>query len=268
MRRELLLRPERCVGCGACQDACAQGAIVRKNGSFAYVDRQACLCCGACVKVCYAEAREIVGREVTVAEVMAEVDRDTAFYDQSGGGVTVSGGEPLLQPDFLRALLRACKERDLHTTVETCGFARWETLDRVRPFVNLFLYDVKVMDEESHRRYTGVSNLPILSNLEALARTGAHIVLRVPVVPGINDNPENIRRLGQWVAERTTVERAAIERIDLLPFHPAGKSKYPRLDRCDALPPTTRPTEVEMADIARMLRARMLREFDLQIKIG
>jgi pyruvate formate lyase activating enzyme len=195
---------------------------------------------------------------MTVDQVMAEVERDVAFYDQSGGGVTLSGGEPLAQADFALALLRACKEQEIHTAVDSCGLAPWETLDRLRQYVDLFLYDLKVMDEARHRAFTGVSNVPILSNLEALARRGHAIVLRVPIVPGMNDDEENIRQTGAFAKSLP-----GLNRMDVLPYHRAAADKYARFGKVYRLSEIRPPSEQRMAEVARILRG-----FGLQVKIG
>jgi pyruvate formate lyase activating enzyme len=180
---EMIFREQRCIRCGVCLTACPRRAITW-NGDGPLTDWAACQPCDACVTACYAEARERIGREMTVAQALAEIERDRAFYDESGGGVTFSGGEPLMQSDFLAALLHACKAQDLHTAVDTCGFAAWETLDKVRGEVDLFLYDLKLMDDARHRAFTGVSNAPILANLQALSRLGHNLLIRIPLVPG------------------------------------------------------------------------------------
>jgi pyruvate formate lyase activating enzyme len=254
---ELVLRESRCIGCGACLEVCDQGAI-SWDGDVVSTDREKCVLSGACVEVCYAEAREMVGQEMTVAEVMAEIGRDIAFYDQSGGGVTFSGGEPLLQRDFLLALLRACKEEEIHTAVDTCGFATWETLDSIRKHVDLFLYDLKLMDDAKHRKFTGVSNELILKNLQRLSAQGHDIFLRVPIIPGINDDAENIRQIGTFAAALPHLKR-----VDILPYHRAAAEKYHRLNKIYGLPETRPPSDEKMAEITQILRG-----FGLQVKTG
>jgi pyruvate formate lyase activating enzyme len=234
-----------------------QGAI-SWDGDVVSTDGEICTLCGACVETCYAEAREIVGREMTVAQVMAEIERDIAFYDESGGGVTFSGGEPLLQRDFLLALLRACEEKEIHTAVDTCGFATWETLDSIREHVDLFLYDLKLMDDARHRKFTGVSNESILKNLQALSQRGHHINLRVPIIPGINDDDENIRQTGAFAAALPRLNQ-----VDILPYHHAATEKYHRFNKVYGLPEIRPPSNERMAEIAQILRG-----FDLQVKIG
>ena len=253
MEPELVLRPERCIGCGACLEACERGAIVM-DGDVIATRRGRCNACGACVDVCYAEARELVGRPMTVGEVMDEIERDVAFYDQSGGGVTFSGGEPLAQPAFLEALLRACKARDVHTTLDTCGFAPWEVLDAVRENVDLFLYDLKLMDGARHRRFTGVPNELILENLQNLSREGHRIVLRVPIVPGINDDEKNLMEMAAFAAGLPSLER-----IDLLSYHDMGRDKYEHLGKACPMPETDSPSEAQIKVLAQMLTALGLR---------
>jgi pyruvate formate lyase activating enzyme len=255
--RERVFRASRCIRCEACLAACTYGAISR-DGDGVSTDGEKCALCGACVRVCYAEAREIVGREMTVAQVMAEIERDIPFYDESSGGVTFSGGEPLLQRDFLLALLRACKEKEIHVALDTCGYATWEDFDSVREYVDLFLYDLKLMDDAKHRKLTGVSNELILRNLQKLSKLGHHIILRVPIVPRINDDAENIRRIGTFAAALPRLNR-----VDILPYHLAAVEKYNRLEKIYGLPKTRPPSDERMAEITQILRG-----FGLQVKTG
>jgi pyruvate formate lyase activating enzyme len=250
---ELMIRANRCIKCDACLEACAHGAI-SWDGNGAVTDAEKCVGCGACVAACYAEARQIVGREMTVAQVMAEVERDVPFYDQSGGGATFSGGEPLLQGDFLRELLRACKARGIHTAVDTCGSAPWEVLDGVREYVDLFLYDLKLMDDARHREFTGVSNALILSNLQALSQQGHDIVVRLPLIPGINDDEDNLKQVGSFTAALPNLIQ-----LDVLPYHSLGDEKYGRLNKPYNLSETRPPTDDHVAEAARILEGFGLR---------
>jgi pyruvate formate lyase activating enzyme len=217
-----------------------------------------CTLCGKCVEACYAEAREILGREITAAQVLKQVERDIPFYDQSGGGVTFSGGEPLMQPTFLRALLKACKVSEIHTAVDTCGFASWSTIDRLRPYVDLFLYDLKLVGDALHRKYTGVSNEVILGNLRRLARLGHNIYLRLPIIPGINDTVEDMRAIGAFAEMLPDLKR-----VDLLPYHRAAENKYQQLNRAYALSELRAPTEEKVSELAEVLRS-----FGLTVHIG
>jgi pyruvate formate lyase activating enzyme len=254
---ELMVRENRCIRCGACVVGCAQGAL-SWNGDSVATDPHNCTLCGTCVETCFAEAREMVGREMTVDGVLAEIVRDLPFYEQSGGGVTFSGGEPLSQPRFLEALLAACRDQEIHTALDTCGYARWELLDRLRRDVDLFLYDLKLMDDARHRRFTGVSNALILENLRALMEHGHEITVRVPLIPGVNDDAENLDRLGRFVAGLPGVAR-----VDLLPYHHTGKDKYGRLNRPYGLM-TLRPPSEE--DVARA--QGVLEKYSLEVKTG
>jgi pyruvate formate lyase activating enzyme len=256
--RELVWRETRCIVCGACQAACPEGAISANGDGSMHTDPARCTLCGDCLDACTSEAREIVGRSMSLNQVMAEIERDVPFYDESGGGVTFSGGEPLLQAEFLRALLRACRERDIHTTLDTCGYARWETLDSLRADVDLFLYDLKLMDAERHRQVTGVSNQIILSNLEALARHGHALVLRLPLIPGLNDDEDNLRRTAAFAAGLPGVER-----LDILPYHPTGADKYPRLHKAYRLAELRPPSDERLAEITHIMQA-----YGLPVKIG
>jgi pyruvate formate lyase activating enzyme len=254
---EMMFHAKRCIRCGACQSACTHGAI-SQNGDFVSTDEEACTLCGACVEACYAEAREIVGQEMTVAQVMAEIERDITFYDESGGGVTFSGGEPLLQRDFLGSLLMACKDREIHTTLDTCGFAAWETLDRIREFVDLFLYDIKLMDGAKHQEFTGAPNDLILKNLQMLSEQGHNVVLRLPIIPGVNDDEMNIRRTGEFVTNLLSLNQ-----VDILPYHHTGTDKYSRLKRAYELSEIRPPSNDDVAKIAQILRG-----YGLQVRIG
>lgn len=255
-RPERLERQERCLHCGACLVACPEGAISALDGRTV-TDARKCTHCGACVQVCFAEARQIAGRYQTSAQVLAEIERDQIFYDQSGGGATFSGGEPLLQPEFLLELLQGCRDRRIHTALDTCGHAPWEALERIRTFVDLFLYDLKLMDAARHAQFTGVSNERILENLRRLAAHGHAIWLRIPVIPGINDDPDNLDALGSFAAALPGVQR-----VTLLPYHRAAASKYERLGVAYPLEQVEPPGDEAMAAIASRLSA-----FGLQVSV-
>jgi len=246
LRSEVLLYPERCLACGQCRDVCRAGAIGPDQPGAAW-DRSRCAVCGACAAVCPAEARILSGAEMTVAEVVAEASRDRVFYRHSGGGVTVSGGEPLLQPAFTAALLRTCKEATLHTAMETSGYAAWEVLAPLLSPLDLLLYDIKAMDPSRHQQLTGVSNALILSNLENAARRVKTIV-RVPVISGLNDDLENCRELARFL------KQSAVQSVDLLPYHRLGEATYGRLDREYALTGGPLVSEDRLADLVSELR--------------
>lgn len=242
--QELMIWESRCVHCGDCVRACPVKAI-EPAGEGMITDRRLCTVCGTCVDTCAAEAREVVGRRVTAAEVMREIERDRPFFEESGGGVTFSGGEPLAQRAFLQHLLQACKAQDLHTAVDTSGYAPWPVFESIRADTDLFLYDLKMIDDERHRRYTGVSNGLILSNLQALSALGHRIIVRVPIIPGINDDPENIGMTAAFCASLP-----GLERVDLLPYHPSAQGKYERLALPYRLPGTLTPAPTQLEQIA------------------
>ncbi len=256
-RRELMYWPERCIQCQACVAACPNGAIAW-DGAQPVTDAAKCDLAGACTQACYAEARQIAGRTMGVAQVMAELTRDQSFYETSNGGVTFSGGEPLLQPAFLLGLLQACRAAEIHTALDTCGFAPWETIDRIRPFVDLFLYDIKLMDPVRHRKYTLVFNPRILDNLRQLAQLGHKIIVRVPIIPGINDDERNLHQTAAFA-----MGLGGLGRVDLLPYHAAATGKYERLHRKYRLPRLKTPSDERMGEIARLFEG-----YGLRVQIG
>ena len=243
----LTFRPERCIACGDCMAVCPQRAISETNGVYA-TRPDVCTRCGTCADACAAEARELLGHEMTVEEVMREVERDSPFYMESGGGVTFSGGEPLLQHRFLQMLLRGCAERGLHAVVDTSGHAAPDVLYRIAEFTDLFLYDLKSVDEDVHRRFTGVSGALIRGNLQRLASWGKKVVIRMPIVPGVNDRLSSIEAAGRFIASLGNVVR-----IQLLPYHAIGVDKYGRLGMPNPLPGEQAPESGTMNIIAEVL---------------
>jgi pyruvate formate lyase activating enzyme len=242
---EIVYFPERCRLCGDCIPACPAGAIELRGRTL--LRSQACRSCGACVEACLAGARELAGRRMTVSEVLREVERDAVFFDESGGGVTLSGGEPLAQPWFAEPLLAGCRERRIHTTLDTCGFAPRSDFLRVAARADLVLFDLKLTDPDRHLKYTGVSNQVILENLEALSRTGRALVVRVPVIPGVNDDDEEVERLAGLLSDR------GIRRVDLLPYHRIGADKYRRFGLSYRMAELEPPSPACMARIAEKL---------------
>ncbi|MFN8091096.1 MAG: glycyl-radical enzyme activating protein [Vicinamibacteria bacterium] len=242
---EVLVTAERCLSCGSCVTACEHGAPLPGDAR--------CTACGACAEACPAGARRLAGRETTVGEVMREVLRDRVFYDDSGGGVTFSGGEPLAQPAFLAALLDACRAAGIHTAVDTCGFAPRDRLMDLAPRVDLFLFDVKLVADARHRALTGVPSAPILANLRALAAAGAAVWVRVPVVPGLTDAEADLAATADLVA---ALPRAP--RVSLLPYHRTGVAKARRLGR--ALPEldVEPPPRARLEELAALFRERGL----------
>jgi pyruvate formate lyase activating enzyme len=217
---ELIFRPTRCILCDDCLDVCPNEAVTRQ-GDTIRIDRTRCKVSGECAAVCNAEALQVVGRKMSVLQVINEIERDTVFYEQSGGGVTLTGGEPLAQPRFLEELLSLCRERGISSAVDTSGFSPWPVLDEIRPLVDLFLFDLKLMDDTRHRQWTGVSNKMILSNLRKLSELGHTIIIRIPLIPGINDDNENLQQTGAFLASLPNVPQ-----VELLPYHNIAEGKY------------------------------------------
>ena len=227
---QLQLFPDRCIGCGECFERCPEGAHVMTEEGRAFL-RELCKACGTCVETCYAQALLLVGECKTVDEVVEEVLRDLPFYETSGGGVTLSGGEPLLQLDFAYAILERCREAGLHTAVETAANWPWERLETLLPVTDLVMMDVKLMDSARHKECTGVPNARILENAKRLgteAPTSGKplaLIVRTPIVPGVNDNPEDVLAIAQFAAQLPNLLY-----YELLPFHPMASGKYDSLD--------------------------------------
>jgi pyruvate formate lyase activating enzyme len=242
---EVLVSAGRCLSCGSCAEVCARtggplaaGAVVGSDG---------CAACGRCAQACPSGAREIAGRTWTVEEVLAEVLRDRMVYEESGGGVTFSGGEPLAQGDFLIACLDACRGDGLRTVVDTCGFAPREIVMAVAERTDLFLWDLKLLDPERHRALTGAPLDPILANLAAVAERGVPIWLRVPVIPGVNDGEGCIEAIARLAAATPSVRR-----VSLLPYHRIGAGKRARLAREEPLAGITPPSSEQMHALAAL----------------
>jgi pyruvate formate lyase activating enzyme len=216
---EIAWYPAKCAGCGGCVKACPENCHSLGEAGHSF-SRGGCIRCGACTAACFTGALELIGRRVSAGEVLAEVLRDEPFYHNSGGGMTLSGGEPFYQAEFSLALLGLAKERGLHTCVETSGAAAFETLREALAVTDLFLYDIKETDEERHRLFTGGSGKPVRENLEKLDAAGASILLRCPVIPGCNDREDHFREIGR-LAERLK----NVTGIDLEPYHPLGLNK-------------------------------------------
>lgn len=216
---EIMLYENLCIGCGECVSACDE-KLHSFDGEGHKIEREKCKRCAKCASACVSGAIAVSGKDMTVTEVFSEVIRDKTFYDNSGGGVTLSGGEPLMQTDFCYELLKMAKEQGIFTAVETSGFSKWENIERLSEFADIFLWDYKETSPERHREYTGVDNSLILENLSKLDSLGAKIVLRCPIIPGLNDREEHFAGIAA-VANK----HSSILRIELEPYHSLGKSK-------------------------------------------
>ena len=245
---EPMFRAVRCIRCGQCVEICPEDAITFSN-ELPHTDSARCTRCGTCIPACPSQARAIAGREVTVDEVIMEIAKDTVFYDASGGGVTFSGGEPLMQPDFLTALLGECRLRGIHTAIDTCCYAEGAIMEKIAPLADLFLCDIKHVDPGKHKQFTGVENGQILENISFLTKSGRPVIIRIPVVPGFNDTVEEITAVVEFVKSLE-----AIQQIDLLPYNSAGVSKARRLGRNGEMLQSQRPDETLMQTLATDIR--------------
>lgn len=254
---ELMFRKNRCTNCEECISACSKHVLSLTTNQQLSINRGNCNLCGKCVEKCPTGALTIIGKETGVNEVMKEIEKDQTFYEQSKGGITISGGEPLLQINFLTKLLEECKNKNIHTAVDTSGYASSQTIEKIKDKVDLFLYDIKIMDGKKHKQFTGASNRQILQNLKTLAQNGNDILVRVPIIPEINDNKENITHTAEFILSNN------IKHVCLLPYHRAGIEKYRSLGRRYKLMKTPSPTEEKLNSLKQQLQAK-----GLTVKIG
>lgn len=239
---ELSFRQTLCNGCAQCIEACPQKALSLEEGTNSLkIDRHLCDSCGACVPACPRQALTIYGQRTTVRQVVDEVLKDAPFYRRSGGGVTISGGEPLKQPEFLLGILKACRQAGLHTAIETSGYCSPGVISRVLGQIDLVMFDLKVMDAEQHLALTGKKNRLILNNARLLAKAGCAVQPRMPLVPGVNDSVDNLSMLASFI------HSIGWPSIELMPYHQFGKGKYATLGkpyRMDDVP-SAKPEDVE-----------------------
>ncbi len=245
-----------CIGCGKCHEVCPNDAIQRgKTIEVGLgVDLDRCTMCGECAKFCYAGAINIIGRYVTVRELMEMVERDREFYEESGGGITFSGGEPLGQPQFLEAALKEAQRRGIHTAIETSSFASWEVYRPVLEHVDLVLTDIKHMDDEEHQRVTGVSNRLILENIQKISDLGIPLRIRLPLIPGINDTEENLQATADFVQQLNNLQS-----LDILSYHRLGEMKYGQLGCQYPLEGLVPPTPEQLEERISCLQDRSFR---------
>jgi len=245
---EIMLRSTRCAKeCYACVSACPQGAI-SKNGRQVVFDKEKCDLCAKCEDVCVYEALKIVGKEVTVQEVMDEIVKDRVFFDESGGGITFSGGEPLMQLDFLEALLEEIKKKNIHVTLDTSGYVSFEDLEKVSNKVSQFLYDLKIIDDEKHKKYTGVSNKLILENLLKLSERRKSVYVRIPLISSINDDERSIQMFTEYLHTLKNIKQ-----ISLLSYHAGGCEKYKALGKEGFLKTFQPPSNERIEEIKEIL---------------
>lgn len=249
---ELILSCDRCIGtdeCDRCITVCLEGAISRGEDGTVTIDRARCDGCGDCTYVCPSEALETSGDWVEVEEILRIVEEDDAFYARSGGGLTLSGGEPLAQGSFVRALLRAARDRGIDTAVETSGLCNWKTMKDVAPLTDRMFFDIKCLDPEKHERVTGVSNAKILDNFRKLRAElpEVDVVVRTPVIPGVNDTKRDIRAIAEFVTDA-----GGASSYELLPYHRFGEPKYDKLGKHYRLSHLEPPTDARMAELRQV----------------
>jgi len=248
---------QRCVSCGECVAACPEDAVTLTH-SGPVTDSTRCKQCGICARACPSEARETAGRYECVEHLVEIIEKDVLFYDESGGGVTFSGGEPLMQAQFLLQLLVACGRRNIHRAVDTTGYADSDTILAVARHTELILFDLKLMDPQKHQKYTGVSNRKILDNLVNLARRNAEIIIRIPLIPGVNDDEHNIDQTGAFIESLNGVRR-----VDLLPYHDAARNKYQKLNNIGC------PTNFQIPSAEQLQKTiNRLESYGLQVRLG
>jgi pyruvate formate lyase activating enzyme len=254
---EIVHRDSLCNKCGLCIDVCPEKAIsIRDKGVS--INRNICTNCGNCTEVCLPGALKILGQKMSAGEVFLEIKKDADFFWNSGGGVTASGGEPLVQPDFVAALFKLCQDNGIDTCIETCGYASAEALEKVLPYTSLFLYDVKIRNGKSHREWTGASNKQILKNLEMTLASGVPVTIRVPLIPGINDSDQELKEIARIAMD--SLKKPG--KVELLPYHKFGMGKYQQLDREYEL---TELTTQEAPELEKM--KGLLESFGLECEV-
>jgi len=257
MKPQINYQRQRCIGCGECLDACPEKALSLTDAGIT-TEQQRCRSCGLCAEACPSEARERIGRILSSEQLLELVKKDIPFYEASGGGVTFSGGEPLRQAEFLIECLKLCAGNGIHCAVDTSGFAAPEVLERVARETRLFLYDLKIMDSKKHERFTGKSNQQILANLKYLARSNVPVVIRMPLIPGINDDQENIDLLARFI--RTLPKTY---HVHILPYHEGQENKYRRLNM------VLQTKNIPMPDPKALFRVKnRMENLGLRVQIG
>lgn len=254
--KEIIVSIEKCIDCNSCIDSCTEKCITITNKELV-IDKNRCTLCGKCTRSCPTNAIEMVGKDMTADEVMHEIEKDMVFYEESGGGVTFSGGEPLMQFEFIDLILKKCKEKGIHTAIDTSGYTSWNNIYNISKNVDLFLYDIKHINEDKHMKLTGVSNRQILDNLSNLAKLGSNVWIRVPIIPGINDDDENILGIGQLM------NSLKLKDIFILSYHNIATEKYRKLGKTYDLSNIKTPSNAYMEEVASKLKS-----FGLSVKLG
>jgi len=262
LNNEIMLMDEECIGidkCGLCISTCEHNAIYQKDNK-AFIKRELCEGCGNCSVKCPCDAIRSTNRIMSVQEITDYVMKDIDFYNRSGGGVTLSGGEPLFQYEFCLDLLKSLKKKKLHTALETTACYSWEKLKNIIQYADLFLIDIKHMNSSEHEKYTGVGNSLILKNLKKLSKEKAKIEIRIPLIPGINDQLDNLLRTGEFVKNEL-----GLKKITLLPYHRLGQTKYEQLGK-DYMLEAIQPIKLNSHNEYMETRKQVLRNLDLDVR--
>ncbi|HJB19278.1 MAG TPA: glycyl-radical enzyme activating protein [Candidatus Bariatricus faecipullorum] len=250
LKKQILTNREKCVGCGACARICPHDAISMVDGK-AVTDHSRCTGCGTCVYACLLNIREVAGKKYTVQELVTELRKDEMFYEQSGGGVTLSGGEVMcMDMDYIEELVKTLHHHGITVTFDTCGYAPYENFKRILPYADTFLYDIKAIDNEVHKKYIGVDNTLILENLEKLSADGARIYIRIPTVKGVNADDESMQKVIDWLL----AHQINVAQVNLLPYHNTGSSKYGRLETVYEGEDLQKPSNEEMEHFTELFK--------------
>lgn len=255
---EKMYATAKCIKCGSCVDACPENAITLTPDGI-ITDPYLCKMCGKCAEVCPTKAMEMSGKEMSVSEIMDSIEKERVFFDQSGGGVTFSGGEPLVHTKMLVELLDQCGKRGIHRAVDTAGNASTETILNVARQTDLFLYDLKMMDSVQHKKWINSGNEKILHNLKAIAEAGAHIIIRIPLIGGVNDTDENIEQTAKFISALAGDKKE----VHLLPYHNIARNKYLKLGKADDFETLYEPDKKTLARVITKFS-----EFGIKASVG
>lgn len=224
VNQQLMINSELCAGCAACLNTCRNSAISADSSGKIITDRSKCIKCWKCIDECYYGARQVSGKLYSADQVFDVVKKDDIVYKNTGGGLTLSGGEPTLHIDFSLELLKKSRSHSINTAVETCGYTKWENFEKIMDFTDLFLYDFKLFSAEKHKKWAGVDNSIIKQNLEFLVKDGRNIIIRIPLIPGVNDDEEEFSKMMDYVRSLKSISS-----VHIMPFHQLGSSKYEML---------------------------------------
>lgn len=255
--QDIMYQKWKCIQCNLCVGICPNNGLKLCEDGLD-IEKTLCIHCGACGNICSTGAISIKGEEYTVDELMRELKKDQVFYRNSEGGITFSGGEPLVQGEFLKEIARRCKLENFHTSIETTAYGSWEIIEDIAPYIDLFMCDIKIFNEELHRKILGVSNTSIFENIKRLSKGKAIIIIRIPIIPAYTDNEKNINDIARFAAEN------GIKEINLLPYHNYGLGKYNQLNREYKLLKTPVVNKASLAELKEELTAR----WRLDVKIG